>query len=84
MNTPTQRLNEIAGRLKNRRIDDREFYFDDVTWLLEEVRVYREALEASKNLGIFKPNDFRCKSEKSELVALAFDLAKSALEGERR
>ena len=48
--TPTQRLNEIAGRLEagmkgDYRINRLDMQTHaDITWLLEEVRVLREAL----------------------------------------
>ena len=41
--TPTQRLNEIAGRVDNRYLDELVVLKrEDATWLLEEVRALRE------------------------------------------
>jgi hypothetical protein len=46
--TPTQRLNEIAGRVKNEVMD----YGDvqDFTWLLEEVRRRGEAIKEMQDV----------------------------------
>ena len=73
MTSPTQRLNEIAGRVEN--------YYQglgcsaeraDITWLLEEVRALRKGMEIIKSTAAG--------------IGLngVYELAKSALEGERR
>ena len=74
MTSPTQRLNEIAWRLKFEANST-----SDITWLLEEVRVLRDALEvyAKEDAWAFWFSGVHQNKHPNER-------AKSALEGERR
>jgi len=57
--THTQRLNEIAGRVERAKNNPLglTYEYQDITWLLEEVRVLREELKVVTDALEFEVNE---------------------------
>jgi hypothetical protein len=75
--TPTQRLNEIAGRAECLDYPNHQTTYDDLEWLLEEVRVLREAVKNAIDVYGELPTGNLDEDE-------ALSMLVTALEGERR
>jgi len=70
--THTQRLNEIAGRVELLKLGGCDIHNaqSDITWLLEEVRVLREALELFACENVSTVNKGRCCIAREALLQL--------------
>jgi len=70
--THTQRLNEIAGRVERSKNNPLglTYEYQDITWLLEEVRVLREALELFACENVSTVNKGRCCIAREALLQL--------------